>query len=346
MSEQSRKIAVLVENEFIPEEIKAYQETFSQSGYEVQLVSRLWGQGRAKYIGALDPLNYKPGDQPEQLEATKDFDQVAVDDYAAVLIAANYVSVRLRYFEPDKDGNDPRNSPAVRFFARAMRNGRVVKGALCHGLWLLTPVPELLAGRKVICHRVVQADIQNAGGIITVTPNKVTVDGDLVTGYSKDEARALADAVIGQIARLRQQQLNETKVRELVGKWYQLLDVHAPEADLVGLLDAGLEMKLPEGPVHGLAGFRGWYQTVTHAFFDERHVLNEVNVKLSDDRANVDIIVNWQAKRWRPPAAKSESLEFVAAQRWVVVCSASTGEPVVLTYIVDSLTPKPGSGSL
>ena len=206
MSEQSRKIAVLVENEFIPEEFQAYQETFAQSGYEVQLVSRLWGQDRATYISALDPLHYKPGDQPQQLEATVDFDQVAVDDYAAVVIAANYVSVRLRYFEPDRDGNDPRNSPAVRFFGRAMRNRRVVKGALCHGLWILTPAPELLAGRKVICHRVVQADIQNAGAIITVTPNKVVVDGDLVTGYSKDEARALADAVIGQIARLRQGQ--------------------------------------------------------------------------------------------------------------------------------------------
>ena len=204
MSEQPRKIAVLVEHEFIPEEIRAYQETFSKSGYEVQLVSRLWGQERAKYISALDPLEYKPGDQPEQIEATADFDKVAVEDYAAVLIAANYVSVRLRYFDPEQDGNDPRKSPAVRFFARAMRNESVVKGALCHGLWILTPVPELLAGRRVICHQVVQADIQNAGGIITQSPNNVMVDGDLVTGYSKHEAQTLAEAVIGQIARLRE----------------------------------------------------------------------------------------------------------------------------------------------
>jgi putative intracellular protease/amidase len=204
MSEQPRKIAVLVENEYIPEEIRAYQEVFSQSGYEVQLVSRLWGQERAKYISALDPLEYKPGYQHEQLEVTVDFDKVSVEDYAAVLIAANYVSVRLRYFDREKDENDPRKSHAVVFFARAMRNESVVKGALCHGLWILTPVPELLAGRKVICHEVVQADIENAGGIITQTPDKVVVDGDLVTGYSKNEARALAEAVIGQIARQRE----------------------------------------------------------------------------------------------------------------------------------------------
>jgi hypothetical protein len=143
------------------------------------------------------------------------------------------------------------------------------------------------------------------------------------------------------------QQLNETKVRQLVEKWYQLLDVHAPEADVLALLsDTGLELMLPEGPVHGVDGFRRWYQTVTHAFFDEKHVLNEVNVTISDERADVDIIVNWQAKRWRPPAANSEALDFVAVQHWVVVCSAPKGEPVILTYIVDSLTPQPGSGSL
>jgi hypothetical protein len=143
------------------------------------------------------------------------------------------------------------------------------------------------------------------------------------------------------------QQLNETQVRQLVKKWYQLLDVHAPEADVLELLsDTGLELTLPEGPVHGLDGFRRWYQTVTHAFFDEKHVLNQVDVKLSDERADVDIIVNWQAKRWRPPAPKSESLDFVAVQRWVVVRSASKGEPVILTYIVDSLTPQPGSNPL
>jgi hypothetical protein len=39
------------------------------------------------------------------------------------------------------------------------------------------------------------------------------------------------------------QQLNETKVREMVEKWYQLLDVHAPEADLLPLLSDGLEMR-------------------------------------------------------------------------------------------------------
>jgi putative intracellular protease/amidase len=63
----------------------------------------------------------------------------------------------------------------------------------------LTPVPEYLAGRKVICHEVVQADIQNAGAIIIHTPSKVVVDDDLVTGHSKDEALLLAETIVGEI---------------------------------------------------------------------------------------------------------------------------------------------------
>jgi SnoaL-like domain len=143
------------------------------------------------------------------------------------------------------------------------------------------------------------------------------------------------------------QQLNETKIRQLVEKWYQLLDVHASENELLPLLsDAGLEMQFPEGPLHGLEDFKRWYQTVTHTFFDEKHVLKEVTVTLSGDRADVKILVNWQAKRWRPPVPKSDSLDFDAAQSWVVIRSPSSGKPVILTYIVDSLRPLPGSDPL
>ena len=39
-----KKIAVLVETEFIPEEIEAYQKRFAELGATVHLMSRLWGQ--------------------------------------------------------------------------------------------------------------------------------------------------------------------------------------------------------------------------------------------------------------------------------------------------------------
>ena len=103
------------------------------------------------------------GNTPVTLEVNIDFQNVNLEDYAAVIMAANYTSVRLRYFERPQgqpfSADMVRSAPAVQFFARAMANPRIIKGALCHGLWILTPNPELLKGRKVICHEVMLADI-------------------------------------------------------------------------------------------------------------------------------------------------------------------------------------------
>jgi putative intracellular protease/amidase len=194
-----RKIAVLVETEYIPDEIRDYERVFSSNGFEVQLMSRLWGQPSQTFVSDVTDPNM----QLETLTVGIDFENTNLDEYAAVLMAANYVSVRLRYFE---GSTDPRSSPAVQFYSRAMRDKRIIKGALCHALWILTPVPEYLAGRKVICHEVVQADVQNAGGIVVHNAANVEVDEDLVTGHSKAEAALLAERVVQQIRWARERE--------------------------------------------------------------------------------------------------------------------------------------------
>ena len=209
---KGKKVAILVENEYVPAEIKAYRSRFGEFGAEVHFMSRLWGQPKLTFVSDVD--DYKGSvqasrDYLETMEVGIDFEKVNLDDYAAVVMAANYTSVKLRYFEPPPgqtiSADMVRSAPAVRFFARAMRNPRIVKGALCHGLWILTPNPELLAGRKVICHEVVLADVNNAGGLYTTSPTNVVVDGDLVTGRSYKEAAALADAIAEQVVRLEQE---------------------------------------------------------------------------------------------------------------------------------------------
>lgn len=46
------------------------------------------------------------------------------------------------------------------------------------------PSPELLIGRRVICHTVVLADIHNAGAVYVPDEGEVIVDDDLVTARS------------------------------------------------------------------------------------------------------------------------------------------------------------------
>jgi len=146
--------------------------------------------------------------------------------------------------------------------------------------------------------------------------------------------------------------LLESEVKQLVDTWYAKLDVHAPVEELLPLLaDDGLEMKLPEVTLHGHAEFIQWYERVIRTFFDEIHTMKELHIALTrapretdiEMQAQVHLIVNWQAHRWRPPAAKSEWLGFDAEQRWVVQRLPTTGKPVVVTYTVDALTPMEGS---
>jgi protease I len=205
---EGKKIAVLVETEFIPEEIKTYQTRFPELGATVHLMSRLWSNPTARFVSDIDEVD---GEVPEYIEVNIDFQNVDLNEYAAVIMAANYTSVRLRYFQPPNgypiSPEQTRTAPAVQFFAEAMANPKIVKGFLCHGLWILTPMPELLKGRRVICHEVVLADIVNAGAIYLPPPpnselndpRNIVVDGDMVTGHSGGDVNAFIDAIAHQI---------------------------------------------------------------------------------------------------------------------------------------------------
>jgi protease I len=197
---EGKKIAVLVETEFIPEEIVAYQTRFAELGATVHFMSRLWGNQSVRFISDVDDL----GESLQYLDVNIDFQNVDLNEYAAVVMAANYTSVRLRYFEPPQgqpiEPDQTRTAPAVQFFAQAMKNPKIIKGLLCHGLWLLTPMPELLKGRRVICHEVVLADITNAGAIYVPSPTNIVVDGDMVTGRSGGDVNAFIEAIAQQIA--------------------------------------------------------------------------------------------------------------------------------------------------
>jgi protease I len=202
------RIGVLIEHKFIPEEIAAYETGFAILGANVEFISRIWfGDYKpesATFYGDVDPLDSQPWESPRSIKVSRDISTVRSGDYAAVIMSANYTSVRLRY-STEPETIEPRalvqSAPAVTWFAEAMKNPRVIKGMLCHGLWILTPNPDLLKDRKVVCNLVVLADILNCGAQAALNP-KVVVDKDLVTGYSKHEVLPFIQAIAQQILAL------------------------------------------------------------------------------------------------------------------------------------------------
>ena len=140
--------------------------------------------------------------------------------------------------------------------------------------------------------------------------------------------------------------LTRAEIETFVSDWYRKLDEHVPAVEIVPMVADDVELQLPEGVLHGLQAFRGWYEGVITLFFDEVHTVRRVEVQWVDGRAQVAVVVNWQARRWRPPAPRSEWIGFDAYQRWEMIRSPSTGWPVIARYIVDELRAMPGSKPL
>ncbi|HXL18501.1 MAG TPA: nuclear transport factor 2 family protein, partial [Streptosporangiaceae bacterium] len=133
----------------------------------------------------------------------------------------------------------------------------------------------------------------------------------------------------------------EAEVSSFVRKVYrELFDAHAPlDVFLTFLDDEELEMRFPEETVRGHAGFQRWYERIVNTFFDETHTIRELETTSLGDRATVRVLVNWQAYTWQPPAAKSEWSGHDAGQTWVVKRSPEDGQPLIVTYTVDTYVP-------
>ena len=198
---EGKKIDVLVETEYIESEVKYYKEYFTSYGAEVEFMTYLWGKPERTIVGDVTEDNQTI----PSMVVKKDIADCNPNDYAIVLTAANYVACRLREIPPMGSLGDAsllRSPAAVRFMAGAMMNPQIVKGALSHALWILTPVPELLMGRKVICHTVVLADVINAGGIYVPDKSHVVVDKDLVTGRSAADLEIYCESILATYRRI------------------------------------------------------------------------------------------------------------------------------------------------
>ena len=55
-----KKIAVLVESQYVAAEITCYQERFAGYGAEVHLMSRLWGQPKQTFVSEVEEAGRTP----------------------------------------------------------------------------------------------------------------------------------------------------------------------------------------------------------------------------------------------------------------------------------------------
>lgn len=181
-----KKIGILLENRFIEREVFYYQSYFQTEGWEPVFLTRLWGQPRLTFKG----LEY-------QAEITVDHSFESLSDadlseYAAVIVPAGYVADYLLYAE--KPGEV---SPAGKFLERLMSKPEIVKGFICHALWLAGPIKESFAGRRVTCHNNIISHVRNAG--MEYADEDVALDGDLITARTGGHHGAFAKAILANL---------------------------------------------------------------------------------------------------------------------------------------------------
>ena len=177
------KIGVLIESDFYEPEIDYYSKCFKLAGLEVHFLTRLWGNAE---------LTFKGHEERKVFKCNESFENVNLKEYAAVIIPAGYVSDRLRYTE---DIN--KLPPACEFLKKCFADKNIVKGIICHGAWLMSPISELVKGRRMVVHNNLLGDAKLMG--IDYVDEDVVVDGDLVSARTGGEHIAFAQRIIALI---------------------------------------------------------------------------------------------------------------------------------------------------
>jgi len=187
MKLQGKKIAILIESDFYEKEIFYYEHRFPEEGLETHFVSRLWGQ---PYITFRGHEHHYPFECNRSFEGMSD---EQLRGYSAVIVPSGIVSDRLRWTE---DINTL--PPAVQFLKRAFAEKSIVKGIICHGMWLVSPIAEVVRGRRVVAHNNLLGDIRNYGAVYV--DQDVVVDGDLVTGRTGGHCHLFARKIIDMLS--------------------------------------------------------------------------------------------------------------------------------------------------
>lgn len=195
-----KKIGILIEGDFFENEIFYYELRFAEEGAEVHFLSRLWGNSSITFLGHefRAPFNCH-----ESFENMSDAELATFD---AIIVPSGIVSDRLRYTE-----DLSKLPPATEFLQRAFANKQILKGIICHGLWLTAPDTELVRGRRLVCHNNLHGDAIAYGA--TFVDQDVVVDDDLVTARTGKHCHLFAKQIIEMLAT---QAPSEAPVPELV----------------------------------------------------------------------------------------------------------------------------------
>ena len=153
MSLEGKKIAVLMEADYYEPEIWYYQRRFPEEGAEVHFLTRLWGQERLTFAGHEWKVPFEVDDElrghGRRRRCARTRRSSSRRGWSPTGSATPRTSRSCRRRPSSSSARSP--SPAV------------LKGIICHGMWLVAPAPELVRGRPVVAHNNLHGDVTQHG---------------------------------------------------------------------------------------------------------------------------------------------------------------------------------------
>ena len=160
----SKKIAVLITDEFEDSEFTSPAEAYRKAGHEVVTIEK----------GAGKTVTGKQGEAKVKID--KAIDEVSPDEFDALLLPGGH--------SPDSLRGDDR---FVTFTREFVNSGKPVF-AICHGPQLLISA-DVIRGRKLTAVKPIVIDVKNAGA--EFFDQEVVIDNDqLVTSRTPDDLPA------------------------------------------------------------------------------------------------------------------------------------------------------------
>ncbi len=141
------------------------------------------------------------------------------------------------------------------------------------------------------------------------------------------------------------QSVDQREVEEFVNRWYEAMDRHADDDEIVDYLTPDFTITMP-GPVlvEGVDDFLDFYHEGTATYFDELRRVDKLVVRpRSPLDIDVDVVLVWEARSRPPDAAKSTWEGLYLDETWSLV--VQEGRLKARGCDITTMDPLPGSAT-
>jgi protease I len=173
MSLEGTRVALLIEDDY--QEMEAWYPFYrlQEAGAEISVI----GSGRKHSFES--KLGYP-------IDADASADEVAADDFDAVIVPGGFAPDHMRLSEPMIN------------LVRDVNEAGKLTAAICHGGWMLVSAGAL-KGRRATGYDPIRHDVENAGGEWVDEP--VVVDGNVITSRTPPDLPHFLRAIVEYLER-------------------------------------------------------------------------------------------------------------------------------------------------